>query len=366
MCRIVAALNGKPARTDQWTAGYPKPAAAFGPHNGRCTMSARSSVPIRVSSGPLAPGTIVRGHEGFMKLNMQLDFVNTSQVGRKCSVVAKSFGSVGVGRVNGSPSSYMRKSAHFADGRDLLSMNISGGGRFRVEGVQGLDRYVRHGAVILESSRPSALHSLDNSTAWTICMERAPLEPLLAGIRGSIQRCLPDDNPGIRLLEGYLESLFALDQKCDMTLACHHIRDLTLYALGVGGDAHALVRERGVHAARQSEVLAAIRKRAGEPGLDPAGVAAQLGMSVRYLHRLLEPTGSSFVEHLLERRLDRAAAMLRDPDSTHLKIGEIASLAGFADISHFNRSFRRAFGDTPYGMRVRAARRRQSGREVTC
>lgn len=322
-------------------------------------MSATSSTPIRVSSGPLAPGTVVRGCEGFMKLNMQLDFVNTSQVGRKCSVVAKSFGSVGVGRVDGTPSSYLRKPAHLADGRDLISMNISGGGRFRVEGVHGLDRYGRHGAVILESSRPSALHSLDDSTAWTICMERAPLEPLLAGIREPIQRCLPDDNPGIRLLEGYLASLFALDQACDMTLACHHIRDLALYALGVSGDAHALVRERGVHAARQSEVLAAIRRRASEAGLDPVSIATQLGMSVRYLHRLLEPTGRSFVQHLLERRLDRAAAMLRDPHSAHLKIGEIASLAGFADISHFNRSFRRAFGDTPYGMRVRAARRRQ-------
>jgi AraC-like DNA-binding protein len=319
-------------------------------------VTATLSEPIRVSKAPLAPGAIVRGCEGFMKLNMQLDFVNTSQVGRKCSVVAKSFGSVGVGRVDGTPSSYMRKSAHLADGRDLISINISGGGRFRVEGVQGLDRYSRHGAVILESRRPSTLHSLDDSTAWTICMERAPLEPLLAGIRDPIQRCLPDDNPGLRLLEGYLASLFALGQTCDMTLACHHIRDLALYALGVGGDAQALVRERGVQAARQSEVLAAIRRHASEPTLDPARVAAQLGMSVRYLHRLLEPTGRSFAQHLLERRLDRAATMLRDSGCGHFRIAEIASSVGFSDISHFNRSFRHAFGDTPHGMRVRAAR----------
>jgi AraC-like DNA-binding protein len=322
-------------------------------------VTATLSEPIRVSKTPLAPGTIVRGCEGFMKLNMQLDFVNTSPVGRKCSVVAKSFGAVGVGRVDGSPSRFSRRTAHLSDGRDLISMNISGGGRFCVEGVQGLDRYGRHGAVILESSRPSTLHSLDDSTAWTICMERAPLEPLLAGIRGPIQRCLPSDNPGIRLLEGYLGSLFSLGQDCDLTLAALHIRDLALYALGVRGDTQALVRERGVHAARQSAVLGAIAARAGEPGLDPAGVAAQLGLSVRYLHRLLEPTGRSFAQHLLERRLERAATMLRDPGCGHFRIAEIASSAGFSDISHFNRSFRHAFGDTPYGMRVRAARRTQ-------
>jgi transcriptional regulator GlxA family with amidase domain len=52
--------------------------------------------------------------------------------------------------------------------------------------------------------------------------------------------------------------------------------------------------------------------------------------------------------------------MLRDPHFTHLKIAAVATDAGFSDISHFNRTFLRAFGDTPYGVRVRAARRRQN------
>ena len=60
------------------------------------------------------------------------------------------------------------------------------------------------------------------------------------------------------------------------------------------------MRERGVNAARQSAVLAAIDRRANEPGLDPARVAANLGMSVRYLHKLLEPTGRSFAQHLID------------------------------------------------------------------
>jgi AraC-like DNA-binding protein len=323
-------------------------------------MSATStSTPaIRVSSSPLAPGAIVRGHEGFMKLNMQLDFMNRSPNGQKLSVVAKSFGSVGAGYVDGTPSSFWRRPAHVADGRDLISINISGGGRFRVEGVHGLDYYNRHGAVVLESRRASTLHSLDNSTAWTICMERAPLEPMLASVKEPIQRCLGPENPGVRLLAAYLEALFSIDRDCDTMLASQHIRDLALFALHVRGDVQALVRARGVQAARQRAVLAAIRKHSDEPGLDPARVAADLGMSVRYLHRLLEPTGRSFAEHLLQRRLEYAAAMLRDPDCAPLRIGAIASLAGFADISHFNRSFRRAFGDTPLGVRVRAARAR--------
>jgi AraC-like DNA-binding protein len=51
--------------------------------------------------------------------------------------------------------------------------------------------------------------------------------------------------------------------------------------------------------------------------------------------------------------------MLREAACAHLKISEIAARAGFADISHFNRSFRRIFGDTPFGVRVRSSRAQQ-------
>ena len=122
------------------------------------------------------------------------------------------------------------------------------------------------GAVVLESRRESALHSLDDTTAWTICMDRAPLEPLLAGISDPIQRCLPADNPGMRLLQAISRRCSRSIRIATSTLATTHIRDLALCALGVRGDVQALVRERGVQAARQSAVLdrdRQARRRAG-------------------------------------------------------------------------------------------------------
>jgi AraC-like DNA-binding protein len=302
-------------------------------------------------SGPAEPG-----QQDFVRQIMALDFVNRSPDGR-FSAVAKNFGPVTVGRVLGTPSSFIRTRRHLTDGRDLLSVVISGGGRFQVEGVQGRDRFAAHGAAILESRREGALHSLDDSSTWSIYMERAPLEPLLAGIHAPVQRCVQGDSPGLRLLDGYLKALFSLEQECDAALAAQHIRDLTLNALGVTGDAQAMIREGGVRAGRLQIILARLAADASEPGLDPARLAERLGLSVRYLHRLLEPTGRSFSEHLLGCRLERAAAMLRDQDCL-FRIAEVAGAAGFSDISHFNRSFRRLFGDTPYGVRVRAARRR--------
>ena len=319
------------------------------------TQSAPASIRVP-SHDPPPAGCAEAGPEGFMKLNMQLDFINRSPVGRQFSVIAKNFGTVDVARVAGVPSSVMRTRRHFGDGRDLISVVITGGGRFQAEGVRGGHSCAAHGAAILESRSEFALHSLDDSRGWTICMERAPLEPLLAGIAPPLQRWLPGEDPALRLLDGYLGALFALERDCDPALAILHIRDLALNALGVRGDVQALVRERGVHAARQTAVLEAIRRRAPEPGLDPAQVAQATGLSVRYLHQLLEPTGRSFSQHLLEQRLERALERLRDP-TCRLGIADIARTCGFADISHFNRSFRRAFGDTPHGVRVRAARR---------
>ena len=166
--------------------------------------------PTRGLGNPPPLGSTEGGREGFMKRNMQLDFVNRSPTGRQFTVVPKRFGEVGVARVLGTPSSFTRTRRHLADGRDLISVVISGGGRFRVEGVWGNDRYAGHGAAVLESRSESVLHSLDDSSAWTICMQRAPLEPLLASIPAPLQRCLQGDNSGLRLLDGYLEALFSL------------------------------------------------------------------------------------------------------------------------------------------------------------
>lgn len=55
-------------------------------------------------------------------------------------------------------------------------------------------------------------------------------------------------------------------------------------------------------------------------------------------------TGSSPMEYVLQRRIDRARLLLRE---RRHRIGDIAVDLGFFDQSHFARSFRRATGDTP-------------------
>lgn len=303
-----------------------------------------------------APIPVNEARQDFTRHNMELEFVDRSTSAKPFSVVAKDFGSIRVADMDGRASSLIRARRHLADGKDLISIVISRSGRFSVEGVEGPGGFGAHGAAVLESRREGALHAFDDSRAWTISLERAPLEPMLADLRLPLQRCIPGDSPALHLLNGYLGTLFALEQPCDGVLAGQHIRDLALCALDVTGDMQALVRERGVRGARLRTVLDLLVQASVEPGLDPVRFAARLNMSARYLHRLLEPSGRTFSEHVLSSRLERAASMLRDPAFASLRIGEIAARAGFADISHFNRSFRRAYGETPKGLRAWAAR----------
>jgi AraC-like DNA-binding protein len=72
---------------------------------------------------------------------------------------------------------------------------------------------------------------------------------------------------------------------------------------------------------------------------------------VRYVHHLLEPTGRTFSEHLLDRRLARAVELLRDPSHEIRRIADIAFEVGFKDLSYFNRMFRRRYGGTPTDVR---------------
>ena len=65
----------------------------------------------------------------------------------------------------------------------------------------------------------------------------------------------------------------------------------------------------------------------------------------------------------MERRLENAAAMLRDAERRHIQIAEIALAASFNDLSYFNRAFRRHYGVTPSKMRE-AARRDEAGEPV--
>jgi transcriptional regulator GlxA family with amidase domain len=83
--------------------------------------------------------------------------------------------------------------------------------------------------------------------------------------------------------------------------------------------------------------------------LTPAAIARAFGISVRQLHLLFEPTGTTFSRYVLSRRLDRARRVLSlDPTR---KILDVALECGIESSTVFYRGFRDAFGMNPTDYR---------------
>jgi AraC-like DNA-binding protein len=71
---------------------------------------------------------------------------------------------------------------------------------------------------------------------------------------------------------------------------------------------------------------------------------------------LFEREGTTFSQYVMAQRLAGAHRMLGEAGCAGLTITAIAMEAGFSDLSHFNRAFRRVYGASP--SEVRAAARK--------
>jgi len=98
-------------------------------------------------------------------------------------------------------------------------------------------------------------------------------------------------------------------------------------------------------AERAAALIAAIERHAADPEFSLARLAALAGLSERQVQRDLLGRGSSFSQELMARRLARVRRALRA--APRPRVAEIAYAAGFNDLSHFNRAFRRLHGCTP-------------------
>jgi AraC-like DNA-binding protein len=132
-------------------------------------------------------------------------------------------------------------------------------------------------------------------------------------------------------------------------------------ALGSVRDAAQEAANLGLRAARLHEIKAYITRNLSRPTLSVPEVAEQHGVTPRYVQMLFAAEGVTFSEFVLSQRLVHAQRMLSEPVSAGRSISAIAFEAGFADLSYFNRAFRRRFGTTPSDIRCSAMGRAAKG-----
>jgi AraC-like DNA-binding protein len=119
-----------------------------------------------------------------------------------------------------------------------------------------------------------------------------------------------------------------------------------LLAVGCGGRAGE--HQEAIRLARLEEAKRYVNLHLSDPELTPENAAAALKMSLRQLHLLFEPAGTSFAQYVLRRRLEECRAALAGPSGS---ITDIALGWGFNSLATFHRNFRQAFGATPSEFR---------------
>lgn len=115
------------------------------------------------------------------------------------------------------------------------------------------------------------------------------------------------------------------------------------------GDAMLLLSEVISEANTEELTFAGLLRRIIQPYLnggqpDLALTAEMVGMNTRTLQRRLRQNGLSFSQILQEARFDLARTHLDDPET---RIIDVAMTAGYDNLQHFTRAFRRFTGVTP-------------------
>lgn len=178
-------------------------------------------------------------------------------------------------------------------------------------------------------------------------------------LKSSVQS-ISDDHQAIALLEGYVAALLNLETPLSSKLASiasDHLVELIRNALGVVDRQARAKPGQGIRTARRQTVMQEITANLTRHDLSSDGIARRLGITPRYLRKLLQDEGVSFSDLVRQMRTQKAYQILSDPRQLSLTISQIAYQVGFSDLSYFNQCFRRQFGVTPTDIRTLAIRK---------
>jgi AraC-like DNA-binding protein len=176
--------------------------------------------------------------------------------------------------------------------------------------------------------------------------------PLVPGLYDKVAQSIPRRTEALHLLTTYfrvLEDNQALATADLRQLVVRHVYELLALVLNPSRDA-AVASHGGLRAGRLHAIKTYIADNLARHDLSIAEIAASHRLSARQVQRLFESEGLTFSEFVLQERLKRVHRQLIDPLSRR-SISDIVYDAGFGDVSHFNRSFRRRYGASPTEVR---------------
>jgi AraC-like DNA-binding protein len=298
------------------------------------------------------PMRIPMWREEFGRRIVHVDIEPSSDVAFQVEATLQAFQGLRTLSWQGSAMRFNRSRANTVDGDDTIGIVVCSSASSQVL-QRGREVELHAGDAIAFLHSEPVIVSYTEGLQFGLSVPRDALTSRVTSVESLTMRPISRRAEALRLLMTYLKSalregVLAVPKLRDAVL--NHIHDLA--ALSISGCAPlGESSASAVVAARHSAALNHIAAHFQDPELSLEVVARCQGISPRYLQHLMTSSGASFTERVNELRLQRAFALLIEPNGNGQRISDIALEVGFSDISHFNRVFRARFGISPRGVR---------------
>ena len=251
---------------------------------------------------------------------------------------------------------YGQEKSRFRTERAELLLNFTLEGCCRVEQL-GQDIESGKGVAVFTSSVESGRYSYQNQGRYlSVAVPATSLQDRIRNVESRLMQPIAPDSPPMRLLSAYVSALMKSESGLDPRLP---VRSRTTWPTSSrccsarGGTSGRWPRRAAFGPRSGPSFTRRIDAGAATPGFSAQTFAAQLGLSPRYVHFLLEEGGTGFGSLVAARRLVLARERLADPQFARMTIAEIAMACGFTDLQRFRFQFIARFGDAPSAFRVK-------------
>jgi AraC family transcriptional activator of tynA and feaB len=258
--------------------------------------------------------------------------------------------SVRISRVEATRHVVLRLRSHIARSiGDVYFVNLQ---------LDGVGRYTQRGheqvcgpgdLAIVDTTEPFEIANCRNFSLFCFAVPRQLLPSALAE-RPRLRLSATETGRALsRTLAGHAELCLRSEPNSGISaFGAQHVVDLISHAPGILEER---APERVGRSVLLSMMLDYIDRHADDPELGAGTLALKFHCSQRYVHKLFSTTGRSVGEHISGQRILVCTRNLLDHAHQRATVAEIAFNAGFRDISHFNRLFKRSTGLAPREFR---------------
>lgn len=265
------------------------------------------------------------------------------------SIASHDAGGLSLTRVDADAQTVARTRTLIARSSDdvmLVSLAIHGDGRVVQDGRDA--RLSPGDFALYDTTRPYELLFDAPFTQWVLKVPRAALRRRLGVPEALTAARVSGVTPLGRLTQGFLTDFAALPVTTPrLTQERLAGQALDLIAMALTEHAPTRARQGGHRTVLAVRMHSFVEQHLHRADLNGTAIAGAFRMSARSVRDVFAAQGTTPGRYILARRLKRARVLLADPAQRRRTIGEIAYAVGFADLPHFSRSFRVAFGHSP-------------------